>query len=105
MIGEIDSARDGANDGSEDVPDQRIHDRPEGCADDHADGEIDRVPAQSKFLEFLDHHRLLAAAVAGLTLPAASPLQRMRTRPARTRPGYSRIRDSPLVDQAGVNHR
>ena len=71
MIGEIDSARDGANDGSEDVPNQRIHDRPEGCADDHADGEIDRVPAQSKFLEFLDHHRLLAAAVdvaGGITL-------------------------------------
>ena len=55
QVGEVDAGRDVADHRHHDVVDERRDDRREGGADDHADGEIERVAPHREFLEFLPH--------------------------------------------------
>jgi hypothetical protein len=48
-------AAHGADEGRDDVGDQRRHDGAEGGADDHGDGEVHQVAAQDERAELLEH--------------------------------------------------
>ena len=58
MIGEVETAGDGANDRHDYVANQRIDDRAECGANDHPDGEIDDVTAHGEFFELFKHFAL-----------------------------------------------
>src|SRR5712671_1171328 len=55
VVREVEPAGDRADDRHDDIADKRTHDGAESSSDDHANGEIDHVAAQGKFLEILDH--------------------------------------------------
>jgi len=94
MIGEIDAAGNGADDRIEDVPNKRVHDRSEGCANDHADCEIDRISTQRKFLEFLEHD----------CLPGVCACSRALGGRARRRPPRSLFRPETAPGAARMDH-
>src|SRR5207244_1414284 len=53
LVRKIQTATEQANRRHDDVFDQRINDSAEGCADNYADGQIDRVAFDGEFLELL----------------------------------------------------
>src|SRR5207237_696696 len=61
VIGEVEPAGDRADNGHDDVADQRIDDRTEGSTNDDADREVDDIALHRKFLEFLQHGEVLPA--------------------------------------------
>src|SRR5207302_4223948 len=71
-VGEIDAAQQDAVRRHDDVVHERVHDGRERAADDHADREVEGVPAGDELPEVLQHGRstLMAAWVAP---PGAPP--------------------------------
>jgi len=54
-IAEINAADEQADGRHQDITDQRRHDLSEGCADNHADGQINDISAHDKGFKFFKH--------------------------------------------------
>ena len=73
MVREIEPTCGGANEGSENISDQRVDNGSECRADNYANGEVNNISAQRELFEFLDHEPLpcvssavMAALVAAI---------------------------------------
>ena len=57
----------------EDVADEGIHDPGEPGSQDDSDGQLERVPAQRKLFEFLEHASLLSGTLPPIYQGSAAP--------------------------------